>query len=115
MEMIDIDFACTRSRFSEAVFIHLYCRKIRQQQEKITIERTDILNKPEDKMSNALATVNIIITIAKKISVLAEIKTNCNIFIPLDFSFERKKKNAKRNGTAIILSAEKIMFNLLKT
>jgi hypothetical protein len=87
--MIDIDFACMLSRFSEAVFIHLYCIKIRQQQEKTTIERTDILNKPEDKMLNASAYVNIITIIAEKISALAEIKTNCNIFIPFDLSFER--------------------------
>jgi hypothetical protein len=114
METIDIDFVCKRSRFSDALLIHLYCRKTRQQKDKITIKRTDKLNKLEDKMSNALADVSIIISTAEMISALTISKTSCNTLIPFDFIFERQKINAKRNGTVIILINDKIMFNLLK-
>jgi guanylate kinase len=88
-DIIDIDFACTRSRFSEAVFIHLYCRKIRQQKEKTTTKRIDKLKKIEDKILNASADVNTIMNTSKTINELAESKTSCNIFIPLDLIFER--------------------------
>ena len=110
---IDIVFTCKRSRFRVAVFFHLYNRKIKQQKEKITIKRTNILKKLEEKMSTALTDATKIINIAETVRVLAENKTSCNILIPLDFIFERLSINAKRNGTAMILIVEKIMFNVL--
>jgi len=44
-DVIDIVTACKRSLFRDAVFIHLYCRKTRQQKEKMTIKRTKVLKK----------------------------------------------------------------------
>ena len=112
-EAIDIVFACKRSRFRDAVFIHLYNRRIKQQKEKITIKRANILKKLEDKILTALTYVTKIIIIEEMVMVLAESKTNCNILIFLELIFERLRINAKRNGTAIIFINEKIMFNVL--
>jgi hypothetical protein len=112
-ETIDIDFACKRSRFNDALLIHLYCRKIMQQKEKTTTNRTDKLNILEDKMPNAPEDASIIINTVEMISALTISKISCNILIPLDLIFERQRINAKRNGTAIILIDENIMFNLL--
>jgi hypothetical protein len=73
MEIIDIDFACKRSRFSEARFIHvflLYCRKIRQHKEKTTIKITDKLNKTEDKIPKASADANTMMNTAETTSIL---------------------------------------------
>jgi len=81
----------------------------------MTIKRTKILKKLEEKMLIALTDVIIIINIAEMVRILAESKTNCNIFIFLELIFERLKINAKRNGTAMIFIAEKIMFAVLNT
>jgi len=113
MEVIDIVFACKRSRLKDAVFIHLYCRNIKQQKEKMTIKRTDILSKVEDKMPIASSDATIIMNIAEMVRVLAESKTNCNVLMLPDLIFERLSMNEKINGTAMIFINERIMFDLL--
>jgi hypothetical protein len=114
-EAIDIVFACKRSRFRDAVLIHLYNVRIRQKKEKITIKRTRILSKPEDKMPMALTDAIIIINIVETVIVLAESTTNCKILILLDLIPERFRINAKRNGTNMIFTGDRSRFNLLKT
>jgi len=114
-EVIDIVIACKRSRFRDALFIHLYSKKIRQQKEKITTKRTNVLNKYEDNIFIALSdAVTTIINIAKSSRALTESIVNCNILIPLDLIFERLSINAKRNGTAMIFMDERIMFSVVK-
>jgi len=89
-EVIDIVIAWKRSRFSDALLIHLYSKKIRQQKEKITIKRTNVLNKKEDSILIASSdAVTTIINIAERSRTLAESIANCNILIPLDLIFER--------------------------
>jgi hypothetical protein len=112
-EAIDIVFACKRSRFSDAVLIHLYSRRIRQKKEKITIKRINIFKNGEEKMLTALEDVTKIINIAVTVSELAESKTYCNILNLFELIFERLKINAKRNGTAITFIVEKIIFVVL--
>ena len=113
-EANDMVLACTRSRLSDALLIHLYCRKMKQLKEKITIKINNALNQEEEKMFIASADVPLIINIANKARVLTESRTNCNTFIPLDLIFERLSINAKRMGTIIIFMDEKIMLYVLK-
>jgi hypothetical protein len=114
-EVIDIVIAWKRSRFSDALLIHLYSKKIRQQKEKITIKRTNVLNKKEDSILIASSdAVTTIINITERSRALAESIANCNILIPLDLIFERLRINAKRNGTDMIFMDERIMFSVVK-
>jgi hypothetical protein len=112
-QAIDIVLACKRSRFRDAFFIHLYSRRIRQKKEKITINRTNILKKLEEKILIALADVIKIISITETVMILTESKTSCNILIPLDLIFDILKINAKRKGTARIFIVEKTIFIVL--
>jgi hypothetical protein len=109
-EVIDIVTACKRSLFRDVFFIHLYCRKTRQQKEKITTKRTNVLKKLDAKNTIKPKGETKMTNIAKTIRILAESKINCNNLILLDFILERFSINAKRKGTTIILIVEKIML-----
>jgi hypothetical protein len=112
-EAIDIVFACKRSRFSDAVLIHLYSKRIKQKKEKIAINKINILKNGEERISTALDDETKIINIEVTTSELTESKTNCNILNLLGLIFERLRINAKRNGTAITFIVDKTIFTVL--